>query len=925
MRLQAQVFGSRVARRVFVFFLIASLVPLLGFAALALLRVGSALEQQAFRQLDDASRSYGQITFDKLVAAADNLEDGDAIDASSAGDLPGLDAAAVAQNGAVRTLFGDWQPANLPSPSPGSRAAVTVVARDGASDVILSQAHGDLVVHGRVAPEYLRRTDGLLAAGMDVCLFSSLSLRTPIHCSAPLPDSAVAASTAQEPSSERHFSWRNEDEEWLTSHWQVFLPSQFAADAWIVVVSQPRESALSSLAAFNTVVPQAALLTLALIVVLAVSQIRHTMNPLDALLAGTKRIAAEDFSTPVRIASRDEFGVLGDALNGMAGQLDRQFGALRALAEIDRSILQSADLEPVLVTLFDRLDRLVPGADHLVLVIDSDNPAHGHVYRRRHAMGIERERIKVSQELRDWLAAAGPDCVTDVATLAALGLAAGRDATGGAAYAVPIVTGDLPTGVLVTSAARAEPERASIRELVARVAVAISAGKREAELFRRAHFDMLTSLPNRELLDDRLRQAVAQAERDERLLAVLFIDLDGFKEINDRFGHRSGDELLKETALRLTSVLRHGDTVARLGGDEYAIVLPQIYSALEAETVAIKAIEMLRRPFAVDGHETYVSASIGLAIFPEDGRTAADLLRRADMAMYTAKDAGKSCYRFFAEEMDRRLQERHSLHSDLRNALAAGEFALAYQPQVDLRTGEFVSVEALLRWRHPSRGPVSPALFIPILEETGLIKEIGAWVFEKALADFASWQQAGLSFERVAVNVSTRQLLDRNFAEQLTSAVAEAGLVGHRLEIELTEASLVEDFRAANDVLSQLRGHGIRIALDDFGTGYSSLAYLNELAFDTLKIDRAFVVNLPAEKSVAIVKAIVAVATALGKVVVAEGIESGLQHGQLAALGCDLGQGYLIAKPMSAQDLVAWAVAQPAAEQNAPRRASRNT
>jgi diguanylate cyclase (GGDEF)-like protein len=483
------------------------------------------------------------------------------------------------------------------------------------------------------------------------------------------------------------------------------------------------------------------------------------------------------------------------------------------------------------------------------------------------------------------------------------------------------MTGELPTGALVTSAAAAEQERASIRELVARVAVAISAGKREAELFRRAHFDMLTSLPNRELLDDRLRQAVAQAEREERILAVLFIDLDGFKEINDSFGHHSGDELLKETALRLTGVLRHGDTVARLGGDEYAIVLPQIHSALEAETVAIKAIETLRRPFALEGREAYVSASIGLAIFPEDGRTAADLLRRADMAMYTAKDAGKSCYRFFAEEMDRRLQERHALHNDLHGALAAGELALAYQPQIDLRTGKFVSAEALLRWRHPSRGPVSPALFIPILEETGLINEVGAWVLEKALADFATWRKAGLPFERVAVNVSARQLLDRNFADQLAKTVAEAGLVGQDLEIELTEASLVEDFRTANEVLSQLRAHGIRIALDDFGTGYSSLAYLNELAFDTLKIDRAFVVNLPAEKSLAIVKAIVAVADALGKDVVAEGIESQLQYGQLAALGCDFGQGYLMAKPLFADELVAWAAAQPVAGADEPRRA----
>jgi diguanylate cyclase (GGDEF)-like protein len=449
---------------------------------------------------------------------------------------------------------------------------------------------------------------------------------------------------------------------------------------------------------------------------------------------------------------------------------------------------------------------------------------------------------------------------------------------------------------------------------VARVAVAISAGKREAELFRRAHFDTLTTLPNRELLDDRLRQAVAQAQRDEYQLAVLFVDLDGFKEINDRFGHRGGDELLKETALRLTAVLRPGDTVARLGGDEYAIVLPRIQGVLEVEAVATHAIHTLCRPFAVEGHDAYVSASIGLALFPDDGQSAAELLRRADMAMYTAKEAGKNCYRFFAEEMDRRLHERHSLHYDLRSALAAGEFSLAYQPQVDMRTGRLVCAEALLRWRHPTRGPVSPALFVPILEETGLIKEVGAWVLREALADFAAWQRTQLPLARIAVNVSARQLLDRDFADDLATAVAAAGLTGQHLEIELTEASLVEDFRRANDALAPLRDHGIRIALDDFGTGYSSLAYLNELAFDTLKIDRAFVANLPADKSVAIIKAIIAVADSLGKDVVAEGIESELQYGQLEALGCDLGQGYLIAKPLSATEFVAWATSRAAAD-----------
>ena len=277
------------------------------------------------------------------------------------------------------------------------------------------------------------------------------------------------------------------------------------------------------------------------------------------------------------------------------------------------------------------------------------------------------------------------------------------------------------------------------------------------------------------------------------------------------------------------------------------------------------------------------------------------------MAMYNAKDLGKGCYRFFANEMDRRIQERHSLHNDLRDALGAGEFFLAYQPQRAMPSGRYVSVEALLRWRHPQRGQVSPTIFVPILEEAGLIGPVGAWVLHQALSDFAQWVRGGLSLERVAVNVAARQLLDAKFVDFVAESLRATGVEGRNLEVELTEASLVTDFRAANAALTHLRGLGVRIAIDDFGTGYSSLTYLNELVFDVLKIDRAFVVNLPAPKAVAIVKAIIAVAESLGKEVIAEGVETEAQWSQLVALGCDYGQGFLFSKPLPQHELTVFA------------------
>ena len=912
MRFKRQLFESQVARRVFGLFVAASLLPLLAFSWLATNRVGAALEQEAFERLQSLSRNYGQITLDKLVSVAEALGERATIEERSR-DLPGVDAVSVLRGGEEQVVRGDW---------PGSRAGIeiapdkptlAVIPTATGGEVVIARQLGDVTLLGRVAPEFLARSDGLLDTGADVCLFpKSEQPSLPFYCSTPMSPAAIAASVgAQRGSSgDEHLTWESDGAEWLGARWLLFLPSRFAAEPWLVVVREPRTTALGALTTLQRVIPQAALLTLALIAILATAQIRRTLNPLNELLEGTRRIAAHDFKHPVKVDPRDEFGTLGTALNGMARQLDHQFTALRALAAIDRLILDAPTLEPVIETLFARLEELIQGARHYVLIVDPDEPQHGRLYRALPGGSVGMERMGVPEELHLWLAAHEADRATTRTELQVLGVPLTGADPDGAFFVAPMAAATPAAGALISAkydgSGSSSDETASLREFATRIAVAIAANKREAQLFQRAHFDSLTGLPNRELLHDRLRQAVAQAQRDNHALAVLFVDLDRFKAVNDTHGHPAGDELLKETALRIARALRPADTVARLGGDEYAILLPSVHGPLEAEAVAVKIVEILGEPFVVGEQQSFVSASIGVAMFPDDGTTATELLRKADMAMYNAKDAGKGCYRFFAEEMDRRVQERHSLHSDLRHALAAGELSLAYHPQRAMASGRYVSVEALLRWHHPKRGFVSPALFIPILEETGLIGEFGAWVLSQAVADFASWQRAGLALERVAVNVAARQLLDDSFVGLVAETLRATGLDGSCLEVELTEASLVTDFRRTNDALMRLRGLGVRIAVDDFGTGYSSLSYLNELVFDVLKIDRAFVVNLPAPKAVAIVKAIIAVAESLGKKVVAEGIETESQWSQLVALGCDYGQGFLLSRPLPRDELVAF-------------------
>jgi EAL domain-containing protein (putative c-di-GMP-specific phosphodiesterase class I) len=317
-------------------------------------------------------------------------------------------------------------------------------------------------------------------------------------------------------------------------------------------------------------------------------------------------------------------------------------------------------------------------------------------------------------------------------------------------------------------------------------------------------------------------------------------------------------------------------------------------------------MEALKWPFHINGEQCNISASVGVTMFPEDGSTAEDLLRKADTAMYSAKVGGRSRYVFFAKEMDERIHDRRMLQSDLRTALANKELFLVYQPQVNLATGEVVCAEALLRWKHPTRGLIAPAIILPVLEETGLVESIGRWALKTALEELWRWRQQGLSMPRIAVNVATRQLFDPGFVNLVDECLRSAKLPGSCLEIELTEASLVTDFARADRVLRELASRGIGTAIDDFGTGYSSLGYLKELSFDRVKIDRAFIEGLPDEKSLAIVMAVLGIAHSLRKEVVAEGIESDLQRRQLAKLKCEVGQGFLYSRPLLGDAFGEW-------------------
>jgi diguanylate cyclase (GGDEF)-like protein/PAS domain S-box-containing protein len=426
----------------------------------------------------------------------------------------------------------------------------------------------------------------------------------------------------------------------------------------------------------------------------------------------------------------------------------------------------------------------------------------------------------------------------------------------------------------------------------------------EERLQNLAHYDNLTQLPNRTLFYDRLQQTILHARRENRPAAVIFVDLDHFKHVNDTLGHAAGDRLLLQVAHRLQGAIRSEDTVGRLGGDEFAVILSSLADANDAGTVAQKLMAALHEPFRIDGREMFVTASAGITLYPEDGDGADALLKNADVAMYRAKELGRNAYQFFKAEMNTRALERMSMESNLRRALDRGEFLLHYQPKADLRTGEITGLEALLRWQHPDLGLVSPARFVPILEENGLIIPVGEWVLQEVCSQIGKWAaDKEISPVPVAVNLSGRQLQHRDIARSLQRIIAGAGVTPRLIDLEITESVLMREPEKIGGILRGLQQFGIRLSVDDFGTGYSSLNYLKTFPLDTLKIDRSFVRDIVSDPDDAMItRAVISMAHSLRLNVVAEGVETGAQLAVLVAGGCDEMQGFYFSRPLPAEE-----------------------
>ena len=596
--------ANRVAWRVFARFLIAGLIPVGVLAALIFTEVRQTLEQRALENLRDASHSVGQVVIDKLLATSELLSSvANSNDPEQMRAL-GLDAARYEERGRV-TTFGAAAALPQTPVDLDARPVVELVRDSQGTHVVLARALANGVVVARLDHQYLLNAAAIARGDFETCVFAGSWRGNPVFCT----NAALAAISDLQldaAGSTGTFTWSLHGEPWLVGYWQLFIPSHFKGEPWLVVTAMPRSAALEPVSFIGYVAPQALVLTLVLMALLSFSQIRRTLEPLSRLVGATRRIAARDFDTRVHVTGNDELATVARAMNDMTAQLGRQFGTLTTLASIDRLILSSENIEAVVEAALARAVENTAAREVAVLLLDTDDEMHGNLFRRRPGEPLQLARVEISPQHHGAWAASPDGRVLDRDGASQLDLAPWCPPLDGEhLFVTPVLRGRALGGLLLATfpAAASAPsaDLGSLRELAGRLAVAVTANERERNLIQRAHFDQLTGMPNRQLCHDRLQQALGQARREQHGVAVLFIDLDGFKNINDSLGHVAGDELLKDTALRLSSAVRDVDTVARFGGDEYVVILPQLQSTLEVEAVIERIMAALQRPFVING------------------------------------------------------------------------------------------------------------------------------------------------------------------------------------------------------------------------------------------------------------------------------------------------------------------------------------
>jgi diguanylate cyclase (GGDEF)-like protein len=698
-------------------------------------------------------------------------------------------------------------------------------------------------------------------------------------------------------------SWQDGGEEWHGAIQPMQLANErITAVPWAVVSFNREQTFLARSQHVWHLMPWILLVLVACSIAGGIHLAHRYLPSVRALRTALASFQARRYE-PLSVPGTDEMRSLIVTFNRSATALREQFQALETLGEIDKLLLGSADLEQVLDAVLSRVQAVTRCDCVGITLRDGDAPGRGRVYLAGSGLtDLPVRRVELDDDMITTLAGeSGGLTVTRCEESRHSFLRPLKEIGAEFFWVWPVSVSDRVEAILAVGYREppaADPYVAtSGTQFAERLAVALSKTARDERLYRQAHYDPLTALPNRILFRDRLAQELANSTAGLSRGALLYIDLDHFKRVNDSVGHSAGDQLLTMVAQRLRSCTKEGDTVARLGGDEFTVILRNVVDPDSARAVGDRIIQLLQLPVNIGGRDHFVCASIGITLFPDDGATIDDLMRNADTAMYRAKDSGRGCTMFFDPHLGGAVA---ASETGLQRALRRREFSLFYQPQFSVANGTLAGIEALLRWQTPRDGMRPPGEFVPAAEESGLIVDIGGWVLEAACAQLAAWREQGIAPPRLALNVSAQQLKHIEFPKMVRRALDKYGIPPALLELELTESVFADE--AAGATLGRLAQLGVHLALDDFGTGYSSLSYLRQYPIGTVKVDRTFLEEVPQNAaSSTLVETIVVMAHALGKRVVAEGIETVEQLDFLRERRCDVAQGFFLARPLSGQ------------------------
>lgn len=923
---------NKVARRILLSFVVASLIPVLVLGVLSFHQVSQQLYQQSYDVLQKSSKDYGLRLIDRLVLAESALRLlANRIERSNRGlrdqnlfrdqkiQKQFNDLAIITGTGQRASLLGDTRmvPYLTKEEIEAVRSGLTLIKAVDSDELGIKQIWIALnfnektpdagILMAELHPEALWEVDNmginqlLVMTEVGESWFSSLPNQL-------VPNQLLTELLDKYSGS---FNQNIGDNVYLGGFWQAPIGNMFASPDLIIVHAQPKSIALSAIDYFTKVYPPVILLTVLIVAFLSTKLIAKYLSPLSALKKATERIADGQFDYQVEVDSKDEFEALADSFNEMTRRLRSQFEIQSTMAEIDRQILSVLNADEIVETALNRLPGILFSDLISIAKFDAENQLLEAVHTRHEDQhyDLEEQSIVITDEdLAELQQSQGSVLEINENRLLPVYLKI-LNLKGNWFYLVipVVVNGQVAASI---SFAYQQPKvlgnelKAIARSFGDRIAVALSNAAWEEKLFQQAHFDGLTGLPNRLVLNERLQQEIARADRDSKQLAVFFLDLDRFKNVNDSLGHSAGDELLVKVAKHLSNSIRTTDLVVRMSGDEFVVLITDIDKPDLINLIADKVLKAVDTTSIVAGQSVKSTASMGIAMYPADAETPEDLLKYADSAMYYAKNDGRANFRFYSAEMTEKALENIKLEHDLREAISKGEIVVYYQPKFD-SDKNIIGAEALIRWKHSELGMISPAKFIPIAEQSMLIVEIGRWVLEQTCELIKSFTNLGIEPVPISVNISGVEFDRPDIVPNVAEILKRTRVNPDFIELELTENVAIGNREACIERMHQLKALGLRLAMDDFGTGFSSLSYLQDLPLDVLKIDQHFIRELETGiNSQAIVRAILALADGLHMQVIAEGVETESQLTFLQDHQCKFFQGFLFSRPIPAAELV---------------------